>query len=157
MLSIRFNRTGKRNQAQFRIVVQEHTVAPGGRHVEVLGSYDPHSKKSVFKADRIKYWIGKGAQVSDSVWNLMIKNQIIEGVKRAVKMKKKPVAAEASVEAKSEDKKTEEAKPEQKLAKESEEIKKEEKPEEEKTEKPETPKKEKKKGAEKPAEEKKSE
>jgi small subunit ribosomal protein S16 len=71
-------------------------VAPGGRHVEVLGSYDPHLKKGVFKAEKIKYWMEKGAQVSDSVWNLLIKNKIIEGTKRAVKMKKKPVETEAA-------------------------------------------------------------
>ena len=62
--------------------------------MEVLGSYDPHLKKGIFKAERIKYWIEKGAQVSDSVWNLLIKNNIVEGVKRAVNMNKKPVEAE---------------------------------------------------------------
>ena len=63
MLTIRFNRVGKKIKAAYRIVVQEHTIAPGGRHVEVLGSYDPHLKKGVFKNDRIKYWIEQGAQV----------------------------------------------------------------------------------------------
>jgi small subunit ribosomal protein S16 len=140
MLTIRFNRTGKRNKAQFRIVVQEHSVAPGGRHVEVLGSYDPHSKKSVFRADRIKYWISKGAQVSDSVWNLLVKNSIVDGAKRVVKMKKKPVEAEAAAA---------ETKPEEKKA---EETKAEEKPAEK-----EVPIEEKKAEAEKPAEEKKVE
>ena len=62
--------------------------------MEVLGSYDPHLKKGIFKAERIKYWMEKGAQVSDSVWNLLIRNNIISGAKRAVKMKKKPVEAE---------------------------------------------------------------
>jgi small subunit ribosomal protein S16 len=127
MLTIRFNRTGKKNKAQFRIVIQEHTVAPGGRHVEVLGSHDPHSKKSILNADRIKYWISKGAQTSDSVWNLLVKNGIVEGAKRAVKMKKKPVEAEAAVEVKPDEKKEETA-----------ETPKEEKKEEKKaeTEKP---------------------
>lgn len=83
MLTIRFNRTGKKNKAQFRIVVQEHTVAPGGRHVEVVGSYDPHSKNGVFQSERIKYWIEKGAQVSDSVYNLLITKEVITGKKRA--------------------------------------------------------------------------
>ena len=92
MLTIRFNRTGKRNKAQFRIVVQEHTVAPGGRHIEILGSYDPHLKRGVFKNDKIKYWIEKGAQVSDSVYNLLVKQGIIEGKKRAIKIKKSKAA-----------------------------------------------------------------
>jgi len=166
MLAIRFNRTGKRNKAQFRIVVQEHTIAPGGRHVEVLGSYDPHLKKAVFKAERIKYWMEKGAQVSDSVWNLLIKNKIIEGAKRAVKMKKKPVETEKeSAEKKPAEVKVEakEEKTEVKEEKKPEDAKPEEKPKEEKSKKPEALKKEKKEEkkeeerekAEKPEEEKK--
>jgi len=87
MLAIRFNRVGKRNRAHFRIVVQEHTIAPGGTHVEVLGSYDPHLKKSVLKADRIKYWIEKGAQTSESAHNLFLKEGIIEGKKKPIYMK----------------------------------------------------------------------
>jgi small subunit ribosomal protein S16 len=86
MLTIRFNRVGKKNKPYFRIVLQEHTVAPGGRHVDVLGSYDPHMKKAVFKEEKIKYWISKGAQASDTVHNLLVKNGIITGDKRKVKL-----------------------------------------------------------------------
>jgi small subunit ribosomal protein S16 len=93
MLTIRFNRTGRKNRAYFRVVLQEHTVAPGGRHVEVLGSHDPHMKKTVLKADRIKYWLGQGAQASDTAFNLFVKEGIVEGKKRAVKMRR-PVKAE---------------------------------------------------------------
>lgn len=99
MLTIRFNRTGKRNKAQFRIVLQEHTVAPGGRHVEVLGSWDPHLKKGVFRAEKIKGWIGKGAQVSDSVWNLLIRQGVISGKKRPVKIPKPATEKSESKEA----------------------------------------------------------
>jgi small subunit ribosomal protein S16 len=115
MLTIRFNRTGKRNKAQFRIVLQEHTVAPGGRHVEVLGSWDPHMKKGVFQGEKIKEWITKGAQVSDSVWNLLIRQGIIEGKKRAKKIKKpaevktEEVKAETTGESKPEETQTQEA------------------------------------------------
>lgn len=97
MLAIRFNRVGKRNRAHFRIVVQEHTIAPGGTHVEVLGSYDPHLKKSVLKADRIKYWIEKGAQTSESAHNLFLKEGIIEGKKKPIYMKQ-PKKAEVAEE-----------------------------------------------------------
>lgn len=97
MLTIRFSRVGRRNKAQFRIVLQQHTAAPTGRHVAVLGSYDPHQKVAVLKADKIKEWIAKGAQVSDSVYNLFVKEGVVEGKKRAVKMEK-PKAPEAPVE-----------------------------------------------------------
>lgn len=104
MLAIRFNRTGKRNHASFRVVLQEHTKAPGKRHVEILGSYDPHKKTAVLKKDRILYWIGQGAQTSPVVTNLLIREGVIEGKKIAKKIPlpvvSEPVAAEtASVEA----------------------------------------------------------
>lgn len=91
MLTIRFARVGKRNKAQFKIMLQEHTIAPGGRHIEALGSYNPHSKEAVLKEDRIKYWISKGAQMSDTVCNLFIKKGVIEGSKRKVKVPAKKV------------------------------------------------------------------
>lgn len=103
MLAIRFNRTGKRNHASFRVVLQEHTKAPGKRHVEILGSYDPHKKTVVLKKDRILYWIGQGAQTSPVVTNLLIREGVIEGKKVAKKMPrpvtKEPVAEEAPAEA----------------------------------------------------------
>lgn len=98
MLTIRFARTGKRNIAQFKIALQEHTVAPGGRHVEILGSYNPHSKEAVLKEERIKYWIGKGVQISDSVYNLFAGKGLVSGAKRKVKLPAKK-AEETPVEA----------------------------------------------------------
>jgi small subunit ribosomal protein S16 len=113
MLTIRFNRTGRKNRAYFRVVVQEHTVAPGGRHVEVLGSYDPHMKQAVLKADRIQYWMSQGAQVSDTAYNLLVKEGVIEEAKkRPIKMKRPAPRAEeapateaSAVEASNEEKK----------------------------------------------------
>lgn len=70
-------------------------MAPGGRHVEILGSYDPHLKKAVLKAERINYWVQKGAQVSDSAYNLFIKEGVLKGKKRMVKLPKKAELASA--------------------------------------------------------------
>ena len=89
MLTIRFSRVGKTNKAQYKIVLQEKTAAPNGRHVEVLGSYDPHSKQAVLKEDRIKFWLEKGAQLSDTVHNLLVSKEIIKDKKKAVKISKK--------------------------------------------------------------------
>lgn len=93
MLKIRFNRTGKRNQATYRLVLQEHTVAPGGRHIEVMGSHNPHTKQTVLRTERIQYWMGQGAQLSPTVHNLLVREGVIEGKKIAVKMDR-PVMAE---------------------------------------------------------------
>ena len=128
MLTIRFARTGRKNAPQFKVVLQEHTVAPGGRHVAVLGSYDPKRKVAVLKAEKIKEWIAKGEQASDSAYNLFVKEGIIDGKKREIKMEKpktKEIPAEEApkAEAKIEEPKTEETKTEE--AK-SEEVKTEE-------------------------------
>lgn len=96
MLAIRFNRTGKKNHASFRIVLQEHTKAPGKRHVEILGSYDPHKKTTILKKERIIYWIGQGAQTSPVVTNLLIREGVIERKKIAKKMPR-PVVKEEPV------------------------------------------------------------
>jgi len=104
MLTIRFNRVGKKNQVSFRIALQEKTQAPGKRHIEMLGSYDPHKKGSVLKKERILHWISLGAQLSDSVHNLLMREGIVTvEKKRAVKMKRpevKPVEVAASEEIK---------------------------------------------------------
>ena len=136
MLAIRFERVGRKNRAQFRIVLQEHTIAPGGRHVAVLGSYDPHQKKALIKADKVKEWIAKGAQVSDSVYNLFIKEGVIEGKKRAIKMEKPKTKEIPTEPAKAEEIKTEETKVEEEKSKEvAAEVKEEVKVEEPKVEK----------------------
>lgn len=97
MLAIRLNRTGKRNRAYFRVVVQEHTKAPGKRHVEIVGSYDPHKKTTILNKDRILYWVGQGAQVSDAVHNMLVREGVVEGKKIAKKMPR-PVVKEAAPE-----------------------------------------------------------
>jgi small subunit ribosomal protein S16 len=99
MLKIRLTRRGKRNNAFYRLVVAENTSPIKGRFIEVLGFLNPHSKEKNFKEDRIKYWIEKGAQCSDTVHNLLVTAGIVSGSKRAVKMNKKPAEA---VEAKPE-------------------------------------------------------
>lgn len=129
MLTIRFSRVGKRNHAQFQITLQEHTVAPGGRHIEILGSYDPHRKKAVLKREKIEYWISKGATLSDTVHNLLISEGIVKGEKRKVKLPKKIEApkAEEAKEIKKDEAKTEEPKEEAKAEeKPAEEVKSEE-------------------------------
>lgn len=102
MLVIRFSRVGKKGHAQYKVVLAENTYPVQGKFIEQLGSYDPHSKQAVLKQEKIKYWIEKGATCSDSAYNLFVRNSIIEGKKRPVKVPKKPtpeVATDAAPEA----------------------------------------------------------
>lgn len=110
MLKIRLQRVGRKNDPSFRLVVTESTNAAkkSGRFAEVLGSYDARHGEPQIKADRVKHWIAMGAQVSDTVHNLLIKQGVIEGKaknplpkKTAIKKPAEPVeekAPEAPVE-----------------------------------------------------------
>ncbi|MFH1656811.1 MAG: 30S ribosomal protein S16 [Candidatus Nealsonbacteria bacterium] len=136
MLSIRLFRTGKKNQPFFKIVVTDKRRPPkGGRFVEEVGFVNPLTKEKSLKAERIKYWISKGAQPSDTINNLLIKEKIIEGKKVALHNKKKMKKGEEAVKPteKSLADKVEEVKPVEPVK--PEEVKNEEvKPEEVKPE-----------------------
>lgn len=81
MLKIRLSRTGKNSQPSFRVVLQEHTAAAKGKYIEAFGYYLPAQKpkKLEVDVDKIKQWISKGAQPSDTVAALL-KNQGVEGM-----------------------------------------------------------------------------
>jgi small subunit ribosomal protein S16 len=97
MLKIRLQRTGKRGQAYFRLVVTEHTVKPKGEYLEYLGSYDPHKNGVKVDGERIGYWLSKGAKLSATANNLLVERGVVEGKKVMVwKPKKKEKSAETT-------------------------------------------------------------
>lgn len=69
MLMIRLARIGKKKHPFYRVVVTEKTRPRNGRFVEIVGTYDPAKKPAAVQLDdeRVKYWLGKGAQPSDTV------------------------------------------------------------------------------------------
>ena len=73
MLMIRLARVGARKQPHYRIVVIEKDRARNGRSVEVVGIYNPRTSPATvdLKRDRISYWTGNGAQLSDRVAKLV--------------------------------------------------------------------------------------
>jgi small subunit ribosomal protein S16 len=83
MLTIRLSRVGKKKQPSYRLIVSEKARDPWGKFLENLGTYNPRTNPStsVFNVDRIKYWMSKGAQTSDTVWNLFVDQKIVEGDK----------------------------------------------------------------------------
>ena len=84
MLIIRLQRLGKKKFPTYRLVISEKTKDTQGTYLEELGNFNPHAKENqlVAKIDRIKYWISKGAQMSDTINNLFIANGIVEGKKK---------------------------------------------------------------------------
>ncbi len=89
MLNIRLSRVGKRNHAQYKLVVAEKSAPIKGKFVEQLGSYDPHTKELIVKGDRVEYWISQGAGCSTTVHNLLVKKVVIKGEKIKLTFKSK--------------------------------------------------------------------
>lgn len=99
MLVIRFFRVGKKNQPSFKIVVTDKRRPPrGGRFVEEVGFWNPLTKQKLLKKERIKYWLSVGAKSSDTVHNLLVKENILKDKKIAVHKKTKKKKEEAKPE-----------------------------------------------------------
>jgi len=96
MLVLKLQRRGKKHQPFYRLVVSERRSKVTGQEVESLGWYDPKSKERKFNKERILHWLQNGAQKTDSVHNLLIRDGIIEGSRIAVH--KKPKASKEEVE-----------------------------------------------------------
>ena len=73
MLEIRLRRTGKRNQASYRIVVADSKKPRDGAFVDHLGHYNPRldPPEVVIDEARAREWISKGAQPSEAVQRML--------------------------------------------------------------------------------------
>lgn len=97
MVTLRFSRTGRKHIRLFRLVAAEHRNPRDGLCIEILGHYDPTEKeaikKLVFNKDRVEYWLGKGAQPSNTVWTLLRKHGINKATSRELRKKLSGAAA----------------------------------------------------------------
>jgi len=130
MLKIRLQRTGRKGEPTYRLVLIDKRRGPKSNDfIDILGSYDARkAEQNNLKADKIKEWIAKGAQPSDTVHNLLVEKKIIEGKKINVLPQKSPVIDEEALKVEEEAKAAEDAKEEVKA---EEAPKEEEKPAEE--------------------------
>jgi small subunit ribosomal protein S16 len=70
---IRLARVGSKKNPIYRVVVADSRSPRDGRFIEIVGRYNPQTNPSTIDldGDRIKDWISKGAQPSDSVKRLL--------------------------------------------------------------------------------------
>ncbi len=71
-LALRLSRGGRKNLPHYSIVVADKRYPRDGRFIEKLGTYNPllakdDAKRVQFNEERIKYWLGQGAQPSDRI------------------------------------------------------------------------------------------
>ena len=101
MLIIRLQRVGRVHEPSFRIVLTDSKFGPkSGKAVEVLGSYDARKGKGTNHVDgeKVKYWISKGAQVSNTVHNFLVDQKVLTGKKINVLPKNKIINAKKAKE-----------------------------------------------------------
>jgi small subunit ribosomal protein S16 len=74
-IKIRLRRMGRKKQAHYRIVVADSDSPRDGRFVESLGHYKPlsHPARVVVDMERVDFWLGKGAEPTNTVASLLRK------------------------------------------------------------------------------------
>lgn len=77
-VKIRMRRMGRKNRPYFRIVATDERSPRDGRFLENLGTYDPllEGKNYSLNRERVLYWLGVGAQVSEAVAPFLKKEEI---------------------------------------------------------------------------------
>ena len=74
MVKIRLTRGGAKKRPFYHIIVTDSRSARDGRNIERLGYYNPIAagaeKRVEINAERVKYWVGQGAQMTDKVADL---------------------------------------------------------------------------------------
>jgi len=98
MLMMRLQRIGRKNDPSYRIVVTDkRTSTKSDRHIDRLGSYNPKMNSVQIDATKAKEWLAKGVQPSDTVYNILVGQKIVEGRKRNVLPRKSPIVDEAAL------------------------------------------------------------
>ncbi len=69
---IRLARGGSKKRPFYRVVVADSRMPRDGRYIEKVGTYNPllpkdSEERVKIDLDRVKYWLGEGAQVTDRV------------------------------------------------------------------------------------------
>jgi small subunit ribosomal protein S16 len=81
MIKIRLKRFGKKRSASYRIVAINSRDRRDGRPLEELGYYNPISEELTLKTESITKWLAVGAQPTDTVRDLLVKNNVLEKAK----------------------------------------------------------------------------
>ena len=73
MVKLRLARAGAKKRPFYRVVVTDSRNARDGSFIEQIGVYDPKKSPVEFRIDedRVKYWLGHGAQTSETVSRLI--------------------------------------------------------------------------------------
>ena len=116
-VSIRLSRGGSKKRPFYRVVAADQRAPRDGRFIEKLGTYNPllpqdHEQRLVINEERVKYWLGVGAQPTERLEKLFSNLGLVKApalreqpkksapkAKAQERMKEKEAAAAANAEA----------------------------------------------------------
>lgn len=86
MVAIRLRRTGKTKQPSYRVVVADKRSPRDGKFIEIIGHYNPirQPKELVIDGERARYWLGVGAQPTDTVVRLLKQVNVLDASGKVV-------------------------------------------------------------------------
>lgn len=86
MVKLRLKRVGRRHRPSYRLAAVDSRRARDSKVIEELGQYDPVNENTElqvnFEKERIQYWLGVGAQPSDTVRRILIHQGLLEADKK---------------------------------------------------------------------------
>ena len=92
-LKIRLARAGAKKRPYYHIVVADSRSPRDGRFIEKVGAYNPmlpadHADRVRLKEDRIREWLGRGAEATDRVERFLAKAGIVAAAPRPAQTKR---------------------------------------------------------------------
>lgn len=89
MVKLRLMRMGAKKAPFYRVVATNDNAPRDGRFIEILGFYNPTKVPQIIeiKEDRVTYWLGNGAQPTETVRSLFRKQGILQRMHEAKKNK----------------------------------------------------------------------
>ena len=98
MVRIRLRRVGRKKAPAYRIVVADSTSPRDGKFIEIIGQYAPRQsdeQKLHVDTARATYWIGVGAQPSDTVRSLLRRAGVLKAIHEERLARKRAASAVA--------------------------------------------------------------
>jgi small subunit ribosomal protein S16 len=79
-VKIRLRRVGAKKQPSYRVVVADSRSPRDGRFIEIIGFYNPRTEPTTirFDEDKVRKWLGHGAQPTDTVASLLYRAGIVD-------------------------------------------------------------------------------
>ncbi len=87
-VKIRLRQQGRTNRQTYRLVVTDIRRPRDGKYLEMIGTYNPFASENniKFDAERLNYWMDKGAQLSENAEQLLrtVAPEVIKGLRAKV-------------------------------------------------------------------------